>query len=929
MLKCIQKMLIFVMICVLVPVNIAFSENDYLDGKTFKEAVEILQALEIIDYSDDETTVDESVTRAEFSVMLSKLLGYDDILDASYVNPFVDVADDHVANKAISLMSELGIAGGFANGRFYPDEPIIFEHAVKMTVCALGYDVLANRKGGETANFLSIAHQIDLLDSIEIKGGSVLPKGVAAQLIYNSLFVDLIEQSNYGENFSYEIKKGVNLLSEKYKTVKKKGNITATEFTSLFDKNGAGEGNVIIGEEKYKSGIISIEKWLGHEVEFYARYYDGFENAGTVIYAVPTAKIEDVIVVEAENICPETTDDNFVYYELPSYKQTEKNIKNAYVIFNGQAASNYCDADFRPESGSVTLIDTDSNGDYDVVSIVSYDVCVINSATSNKITFKYGKSEINLDPKDKKIEYKFIKDGQEIDYIEVLEWNVCSVKQTKDGKRYEFYISDAKISGLVKQISDDFVVIGENEYPKGESYKKALEDSEITVIKPEVGEDFTLYLDFFGYIAGSRKESAPMLGEGYGYVLKAEQETKGFNKGMIFRILTGEIGCNIQKFKGAEKMKVNGEVIEKLSDSAELFDTSEGQVKKQLIIYELNDAGEITEIHTAKDKFHETVDGLPNPDYDASYAGYSEEEFTLDYAFDRAPYRVGANRSFHYNKFRVYTNSLVFIIPNVDEPLDEECRVTTASAYLKSDTYYSNVTLYDTTSDYDVSVMVELVGSNAAFGFDTIDDGEQIAVVDKITTAINSEGIEVPKFNGYYSGSYVSYPAYSEELKDSGVWDDEKYGLSFNGKKLTDLPRGSILQMQVNARNDIVQMRVLFIPKEGQMFFEKNTGDFGVHDAGGRLYTAYGRIIKRLPDGVVYNARPHWNTETARPGDDRTLDGSDREWDRNVITSAADVYVYDREKDTLEKVAFTEINDGDTVLLHKSTGGVRNIVVYR
>ena len=64
-----------------------------------------------------------------------------------------------------------------------------------------------------------------------------MPKGIAAQLIYNSLFVDLIEQSNYGESFSYEIKKGVNLLSEKYNTVKKKGNITATEFTSLFDNS--------------------------------------------------------------------------------------------------------------------------------------------------------------------------------------------------------------------------------------------------------------------------------------------------------------------------------------------------------------------------------------------------------------------------------------------------------------------------------------------------------------------------------------------------------------------------------------------------------------------------------------------------------------------------------------------------------------------
>jgi len=930
MLKCMQKMLLLVMICVLIPVNTVFAENNILEGKTFEEAVEVLDVLGVINDSENEFNVDANITRGEFTVMLCKVLGYDEPLYGTYTNLFSDVASDHYAINSIGILSELGIVNGFENGRFYPDEPIIFSHAVKMTVCALGYDLLAVRKGGTISSFITVAQQIDLLEDISLKGDSVVPGGIAAQLIYNSLFVDLLKQTNFGENSSYEVQRDVNLLSEKFNTFKRSGRITAAEYTSLFDTKGAGEGKIAIGEEKYKSAIVSPEKWLGYEVDFYVRYYDGFDEAGTVIYVRPMLEEDNVITVEAENICSRTTDDVFAYYEMPDYKEKEVNIKNAYVVYNGQAATNYSDVDFKPDCGSVTLIDTDYNNIYDVVMIISYDVCIVNSASSSKLTFKYGKEAINLDPSDKKVEYKFIKNGEEIDYRDVAEWDVCSVKKTKDEKRYEFYISDAKITGMVKQLTEDTVTIGEKEYPFGASYTKAVENPEVTVVTPQVGEDFTLYLDMFGYVSGTQKEAFPMLGEGYGYLLDCKQETQALSNKMWFRILTSDIGCNVQVFKAAQKMKLNGTVLENITDAPELFDATERKIKKQLIIYELNGAGEIKALHTAKDKFHETVDGAPNPYYEDNYAGYTEGEFTLDYAFDRAAYRVGSNRSFHYSKFRVYTNSLVFIVPNVDDPKDEECRVTKANSYLKSDTYYSNVSLYDTTTDYDVSVMVELVGSNAAFGFDTIDDGEQIAVVDHVSQSLNSDGAQVPCFNGYYGGSYVSYPAYSDELKDSGVWDDEKYGMSYNGKKLNELPKGSIIQMAVNAKNEIVQMRVLFIPTgTTHVFFEKSTGDLGVHDAGGRLYTAYGTIVKRLSDGVVYNARPHWDDETRKPSGNRELDGTDREWDRNVIASTADVYLFDRDKNKLTKVDFNEINDGDTVFLHKRTSGVSNIIIYR
>ena len=149
------------------------------------------------------------------------------------------------------------------------------------------------------------------------------------------------------------------------------------------------------------------------------------------------------------------------------------------------------------------------------------------------------------------------------------------------------------------------------------------------------------------------------------------------------------------------------------------------------------------------------------------------------------------------------------------------------------------------------------------------------------------------------------------------------------GTLLKDLPQGSIIQMEVNVRNEIVQMRVLYIPtEEKQIYFEKANIAIGQTDAGGRLHTAYGTVVKRLSDGVVYNARAYW--EGSAIGADRDLDGTDRSWDRNVMTTTVTyVHLFDKEKEKITLVDLNELNSGDEIFLHKGTNGVRNIIIYR
>lgn len=908
--KSVKTIVSLLLICMLLPTNFTFAESNSVGERATVEAYEILEALDIID---EESKVDNSdeMTRAEFTVMLCKTLGMDSIGTDS-TTAFVDVSADHKAAGAITIMKDLGIVNGAGDNRFYPDEPILFEHAVKMVVTALGYDVLANRKGGALADYMGIATQIDLLYKIERTTGKTLSGATATQLLYNSLFVDLMGQTGFGEQATFEVQRGVNLLYEKFNTVRVNGRIVATEFTSLFNEKGAGKNRITIENTTYLTDVKGVDEWLGYEAECYVRYYNGADSLGTVIYVTPDIENSNILTLKAEDILPGTTDDKIKYYEMPKYKEEEANIKNAYVIYNGKSTRNYNDADFMPESGTVTLIDTDGDGRYDIVNIVSYDICVIDSVSNSRVSFKYGKPYIDIDLSSNTVEYVFIKNGAEIQYNEIHDWDVCALKKTKDNTRYEFYISDTKVSGMVKQMSDEFIQIGEIQYEIGKSYKNALADPMLSVSEPTVGVDFTFSLDMFGRVAASHKEMTPMLGEGYGYLLGANQVKGAFSNEMSFKILTATIGREIKVFPAAEKIKLNDVILEDIASAPAIFDASTKKVIPQLIIYDLNDNNEIKALYTAKDKHNSTLaNGDPNPNYDSNYVGYTEDDFTLDFYFELGAYTPGDIRTFRASKWGLDNSTLLFTVPNGPDPKAENCLVQYSGIKLDANHYHHNMYFYDTSPDYNVAIIVRKIGVDVASGIDSVPDDSPVMLVDKTVRSVNSEGAVVPMIYGYTDGNYVGYPVYDEDVKDTGgTWNSDFYGM-----KPEDLNQGDIIQYVLNNDDDIMALRVLYVHGDNLTYSEKSTTGISVSEASGALYTAYGTVVKRTKDGLVYNAREN---------------ASDRNWDRKVfISETKPIYIYHSDREKIELATASEINTGDTLLLQKKTYSLGMIVIYR
>lgn len=136
------------------------------------------------------------VNRAEMATIVCRVLGQTENLSKS--NVFTDVPMEHWANANIGKASELGIIGGYGNGKFGPGDQVTFEQAVTMVVRAIGEGDRANSNGGYPNGYLLVAQEKNLLNGIQAKQGQGLVRGSVAVLLYNYY----ITQNNPGTSTS-------------------------------------------------------------------------------------------------------------------------------------------------------------------------------------------------------------------------------------------------------------------------------------------------------------------------------------------------------------------------------------------------------------------------------------------------------------------------------------------------------------------------------------------------------------------------------------------------------------------------------------------------------------------------------------------------------------------------------------------------------
>ncbi len=759
----------------------------------YKEAIELLGALEIMvgDAESGNFRPDDTIRRSEFAKVAVTAMGMQNIASSSdQPTKFPDVVENHWANGYINVASNQGIVIGDDEGNFRPDDTITYAEAVTVLVRLIGHTPVAEKKGGFPQGYVTVATQTGITKNAIASNNAAVTRGMVAQLTANAIVTDKMEQTNFGSDESFKVVDET-LLEDELSTKIVYDQITAVGTSSLTGSSTLKKDEVKIGDDVYEvadKALSDTRKLLGFNVEAYVRENEHGEEL--LILAREQKGKNSSMKINTKDI-EDIKQDTQVTVEYWEDKDKDREPKEAVIaadakyLYNGQAIS-FDVEELRPRAGSLTLLDRNRDDIYDVVFIEEYENYVVEEVivSSNRITDKYGKPSLVLDSEDESVKFVIARGGQEISLKDLNEWDVLSVAKSKDSSIIIVDVTSEKVTGKVTEKHGDKFVIDGRDF-----YVSADYTGEI-----KLNDEGTFYLDKDGHIAAVDATSA--LSSNYAYVTAADITT-GFDKRLSVKLF--DKNGEIKVIQSTEKVRVNG-TPNKTAEEALAVLQNEGTVVPTLITYEVNSAGELTQLNTAEDK---------------TSGGILKDKFTLN-ANATLKYRESSKKLGNYN---VGEGTLVFDIPAGE---------TDAKKYAVSD-----YKLFEDNTDYDV--LVYDVKEDLTAGVVIVTSSTGIAnleasavIVEKIATSLNDEDERVEKLYAYVDGEKKTFTTTHE-------------GILVNGEG-AQLKAGDVIQVKTNAKGEIESIRVLFEIDDKATEAKTEVAE--------DLTTVYGKVVKKFANSI-------------------------------------------------------------------------------
>jgi hypothetical protein len=734
------------------------------------------------------------------------------------VPSFRDVKPTHKSYSNIEKALKLGIISGAEE--FRPNSPIDITEAVKILVCILGYRLPAAAKGGWPSGYIITASDLGILKGLDTKPREVT-KEDAVTVFFNSLDAVLMTLDSAGEKFTMTSEKGITAGYVWHNLYKIKGIITASSATSLSGFSDIPKGRVVINDNNYLSGETNAENYLGYSVEAYVR--DGKNGNGPeILYIIPYKNA--TLTIPAENI--ESIDGYSVYYYKSFNGNDQRKLKvsiesGAFMIYNGGIRVPFDVAKLKPRDGSLTLIDNDADGNYEIAAVndyVNYFVGSVNK-TDKFITDNYFHKNLDLDVLHNVKTVNVYKDGEIITTGDISEKNIVSVSADKtvikDGVLtvdtgnadiLTLYVSDKAVRGSVDSYneSDKILEIDGRSYYLSEGF---LEQCGLGNAKfPPLGGSVVCYLDYNGKIA-----AVEITGAGdkiYGYMTKMGYDENKIDKYVKARIfaddgkfytypLADKVTVDMKPEKVGTKDGVtdgitsfmsmfystatkdvpvlypNGDPVIDANGNPVVNKETVSRFTPQLIGFTLNEEGKITSIDT---KSFET--DYENRDMSINY--YSKMEYV--YNIWRGQLMLNSDTRGYPN---VSTGSMrFFVVPsNPEYAVEDSDYAVRNNAYLVHDGYY-NLEVYKITEFNEGQIGVIYAGTGGG-----VNVGSSYVLVDKISHTLDRDGTGRIKFKGANGKDNIEY-----FFKNENVLIEK--GLSENGNII--LKRGDIVKLAVS-----------------------------------------------------------------------------------------------------------------------------------
>lgn len=588
-------------------VAFAQSYSDVKEDDNYYEAIEMLSKLNILtgDDKDGDGVMDfrpnDTITRAEVAAVICRIQDLNNLSQTT--TPFTDVPSSHWASGYVAQAAGQGIINGYGDGNFGPEDDVTYEQAVKMFVETLGYTPFVNANGGYPTGHLTAAQRYGVVDGVVgASAGAKATRGQIAQMAFNAIDTPIMDRSSYGKDEEFTIFDGTNnkefetLLTRDLKVKKFAGVINANQVTSLtsaessIDTDKKAEIKVKWDGSYNSNGDLTSYSTdnANYAVKDINKLYDAESGAGELIgyfvdgYAKETDRSGeyDIIAVAANNKNKtavitldqfDSADANKIeYYKNDSdNKTTSLTIENgADVLYNGVAygtvntTSNnintlLSDVNVVNDckySGQITLIDNNSTNGYDVIKVdVASSAVVKEVKSSGKVTFKEtvynsakSKSKIELDFDDTLTDrvINLTKDGKQIAYTDLKEWDVLSILYSGDAEYYDVKVLGSnKIDSSITSKSKSDTSADTFEYTiDGKKYDVAVGcyDAKESGKGWSVGTAGVFYIDDYGKIVAYDKNgstTSSTTNGNYAYIINASVSSDGFNKVVSLQLL--------------------------------------------------------------------------------------------------------------------------------------------------------------------------------------------------------------------------------------------------------------------------------------------------------------------------------------------------------------------------------------------------------
>ena len=507
-------------------VTVSAGAKDFTDGSeiTYKEAVDVISALGVVDgYSDGDFRPDDVLTRGAAAKIICNLILGPTTASALSAGtaPFKDVPVTNTFAGYITYCSQQGIISGYADGTFRPTGTLSGNAFMKMLLGALGYD--SSIEGYTGANWqVSVIKQasgIGLDDgNDEFVGSQAVTRQEAALYAFNMLQATMVEYDKKDTIVVGDIT--INTTS----TRKDVENNTNTDGNIDGERNG--DGLMQFGEKYFKD----LEKEdatdvFGHPSSKWV--YDGDDVGTYANEADATYVVED----DDMDVGQVVTSSSYMNYSSSEAKDAkyflngdDKEVKSSELVAVGDIVEAY----------------ENDNGDVETVVVSRYTVAKIDKVDTDVSTAesRNGASEVltltDLDGDNSNDYYDKYDDAEKTlrGYASSYDEGTVLAVAFRDGKFGDEVLASYEAEAVTGEVTafreDETVTMDGTKYEFARSKDGTAGFVDGTTSNFDFDKEYTIYLTADGYVIGVEGAAGADLSDVY-YVAGVYCEESRYN----------------------------------------------------------------------------------------------------------------------------------------------------------------------------------------------------------------------------------------------------------------------------------------------------------------------------------------------------------------------------------------------------------------